>query len=289
MKKILSLLFILALFLNMIGCSSKETTNNNSLQNSQISKKELTPDEAKKQLEDKYNTPFNTKNFLTMIKSNDIDKVNLFLKAKVDPNLKDLEDKSWYGKTAIMIAAGLGYKDIVELLIKNGADINAIDDKSRNILWTVIDNDKPNMIKLLVDNKVNIEYIEPKDNANPLYYAFSYNKKVCIKALLEAGANVNVTRKDSSILQLAVFRDADSDIIKMLIDKGANINFQDSVTKYTPLHMAINLNRTETAKILIEAGTDLNIKDKNGFTPLKLAEIWDRNEIINILKSKGAK
>lgn len=289
MKKILSLLFILALFLNIIGCSSKETTNNNSLLNNQSSKKELTPDEAKKQLEDKYNTPFNTKNFLTMIKSNDIDKVNLFLKAKIDTNSKDLEDKSWYGKTALMIAAGLGYKDVVELLIKNGADVNAIDDKSRNILWTVIDSDKPDMIKLLADNKVNIEYIEPKDNANPLYYAFSYNKKECIKALLEAGANVNVIRKDSSVLQLAVFRDADSDIIKMLIDKGANINFQDSVAKYTPLHMAINLNRTEAAKILIEAGTDLNIKDKNGFTPLKLAEIWDRNEIINILKSKGAK
>lgn len=62
------------------------------------------------------------------------------------------------------------------------------------------------------------------------------------------------------------------DNIRLFIDKGANLNFQDD-NGHTPLSLAALYGRTEIIKILIDKGVDVNIKNMYGCTAL-MAMLW---------------
>ena len=65
---------------------------------------------------------------------------------------------------------------------------------------------------------------------------------------------------------------------------------QDGKDGETPLHRAITRGQTEVAKLLIESGADVNIgRKRDGRTPLAMAEGRGRDEIAQLLKAKGAK
>ncbi len=75
--------------------------------------------------------------------------------------------------------------------------------------------------------------------------------------------------------------------MQVLVDAGADINFIDGYG-YTPLHVAVNYNQSESAKRLVDLGADLAEVDKVGLTPLGLAKLYNYDEIIAILKAAGA-
>lgn len=280
---------ILILFLNVlliftfsfIGCSKSTIPS--------ISKtksiEELTPTKAKNILK-KYNIEFNVQNYFSMIKSNDIKKVKLFLKAGMNVNTKylDSSDKNNYGKNGLMVAVGLGHKDVALTLIKNGIDINAIDNNSRNALWTAVDNSKSEMIKLLADNKIDVNYIDPTQNDNILYYAVTKNNVNAVKELLNTKVNVHYLLDNFTILHCAAsYPSTDKEIFKMLKDKGVDINAKDKAGM-TPLEMAIALNRSNNVMALIELGADKTIKNNQGIDAIELAKRMGNNEIISLLE-----
>ena len=75
----------------------------------------------------------------------------------------------------------------------------------------------------------------------------------------------------------------DLNIIRLLLDKGADVNAVQERTNYTPLHFEIiKANEDEiripVVKLLLEKSADINKENKNGITPkgyleLKLEEL----------------
>ena len=59
-------------------------------------------------------------------------------------------------------------------------------------------------------------------------------------------------------------------ILKLLIEKGADVNVQTDCGK-TALHFAVSNQFTDCSRLLIDAGCDGNFQDLNGNTPLHLA------------------
>lgn len=80
----------------------------------------------------------------------------------------------------------------------------------------------------------------------------------------------------------------DTDLIRELIDKGANVNAQND-DKRTPLRMAIMNGHVDAVKLLLDKGADLNTQDKDGNTPLHQAVMEHNLEIFKFLVEKGAK
>jgi len=79
--------------------------------------------------------------------------------------------------------------------------------------------------------------------------------------------------------------ESDIKIMHALIKAGADLN---AVTEYngkTPLHYAVEGNKVEFIEILIKAGADLSIKDKEGKTPTDLAS----DEIKELIRSLSSK
>jgi ankyrin repeat protein len=71
--------------------------------------------------------------------------------------------------------------------------------------------------------------------------------------------------------------------VKKFINEGANVN--KKLNGMTPLMYAARYNKVEIIKYLLLKGADRNIKDGQGFTALKHAELSNANEAIAILKS----
>ena len=94
-----------------------------------------------------------------------------------------------------------------------------------------------------------------------------YNKNIeKINTLLESSIDINITTKEypSTVLFIACsFNDFD-DIVSFLISKGAKINIKGKDGK-TPLMLAAS-NSLESTKILLEHGADVKIKADDGMT-----------------------
>jgi ankyrin repeat protein len=61
-----------------------------------------------------------------------------------------------------------------------------------------------------------------------------------------------------------------ADIVKLLIDNGADVAAQDE-THLTPLHHAAFYGNAEAVRLLIQHGADVAVKDRSNMTPLHSA------------------
>lgn len=84
--------------------------------------------------------------------------------------------------------------------------------------------------------------------------------------------------------------DHKADFCKVLLSLGLikNINYQQIESKYTPLMIAVEYERHELIKILLEHGADTEYTTIYGNTALLLAVIYQNHEIMKILLDAGA-
>ena len=192
------------------------------------------------------------------------------------------------------------------MLIEAGADVNQKNKYGRNLLHVAVIYGNVEIVKLLIDHKVEINF---RDNRGytPLHLAAA-NSAISNAAILEEqyylgvidlliqrGAMIDVENAENyTPLQLAVIGGFDK-IAIYLIKQGANINPTHS---HSLLHDAINacyLSRKDTyiaiIKYLISLGVGINNVDGPGNTSLHLAAkklyIPGFQEVVNLLIAAG--
>ncbi|WP_342255958.1 ankyrin repeat domain-containing protein [Spiroplasma endosymbiont of Poecilobothrus nobilitatus] len=77
------------------------------------------------------------------------------------------------------------------------------------------------------------------------------------------------------------------EMVKFLIDNGADVNLQDKDGSI-PLHLTMIENNKEMVKFLIDNGADVNLQDKDGSIPLHLTMIENNKEMVKLLLDNGA-
>jgi serine/threonine protein kinase len=98
---------------------------------------------------------------------------------------------------------------------------------------------------------------------------------------LETGGDPNVFQNTNILGQTFLFDNQNQEIVKLLIEKGADVNAQDHSDETALMHT----NELKIAKLLIEKGADVNIQDANGRTALMHTI---NKEIAKLLIEKGA-
>ncbi len=76
--------------------------------------------------------------------------------------------------------------------------------------------------------------------------------------------------------------------VKQHIAAGTNINLKDALGGSSPLITACLYEKKETAKLLIEAGADINFQNNDGSTPLHVAAFFCKLEMVKLLLEKRA-
>lgn len=78
------------------------------------------------------------------------------------------------------------------------------------------------------------------------------------------------------------------DALKQHINAGTNVNEKDPFGGSSPLISAAVFDKPEMAKVLIDAGADINFQNNDGSTALHTAAFFCRLEIVKMLLDKGA-
>jgi ankyrin repeat protein len=133
-------------------------------------------------------------------------------------------------------------------------------------------------------------------NDRPLLDAIRAGHYVLVKRLLQQGANANA--RDDCGVSAVTYAAAilHPGILKELIAAGATVNVIDDFYHKPPLLWALEDNEVEQeervyeiAKLLAEAGTDVNLRGTSTQTGLIMAARKGLNKVAELLISKGAK
>lgn len=214
---------------------------------------------------------------------------------------------------AFVSAASYGDREMMEMLIKRGADITTVLDGESTIEWalensitasttSVTEKDRIDVIKYLLalGVDVNIRYNSGRDSYTPLLLAVESGLEPIVKTLVENGADPNVrwecgcAYSGMTPLMLAARRwRPETNIAKILLDNGADINTKliNSYHLYlagsTALMLSICKDKDELAEILINRNAELSMKNDKGQTALLLAAPCSDSRILKILIDKG--
>ena len=149
---------------------------------------------------------------------------------------------------------------------------------------TACKNKQKAVVKVFLNGK-KIDINEKDDNGRTaLFYACGNGDKEIVKMLLEAGANASLEdNKSISPIHQGALK-GNKDILKMLVEKGADINSADGKGR-TPLIYALMQRKTEAAFQCIELGADINIKDDEGHMPIDYAVSNGMREFVDFLST----
>jgi ankyrin repeat protein len=114
-----------------------------------------------------------------------------------------------------------------------------------------------------------------KDGFFPLGLAAFFKRPDVVKVLLENGADVRMASRPAGFTPLhsAVADDAGQvtkDLVRMLLDAGADPNAK-SASGGTPVHTAAFTGNISVLRMLLDAGGDASARDKKGHSPLDVA------------------
>ena len=191
-----------------------------------------------------------------------------------------------FGTTALMIAAVNGEKEVCQLLIDNDADINASAQSGWTALMSAAENGHKEVCELLIDNDADVNATD-KYGETVLMYAVKEGYKEVCELLIEKGAEVNVVGKDKWTALIFAAENGHKEVCELLIEKGADVNALEEDER-TVLMIAADEGYKEVCELLIEKGADINAKKQDGKTALMYAAEEDHKEVCELLIEKGA-
>lgn len=176
-----------------------------------------------------------------------------------DPGLVNAPEGRGFQFTLLHLAAEGGYREMVEFLLTQGAEINARD----------------------------------KDGDTPLHVAAFEGHLEVVELLIAQGADVNARDKFGYTPLRDPIISGHQKIVELLIAKGAEVDTPDEINTpdnkgNTLLHHAAGSGRKELVELLLAKGAEVNTRNQEGETPLLMATVSNDREVIELLVSHGA-
>ncbi|OJH31527.1 Phosphocholine transferase AnkX [Wolbachia endosymbiont of Armadillidium vulgare] len=151
--------------------------------------------------------------------------------------------------------------DVVKFLVNKGADINAKDKDSRTPLDLATRKGYLDIAGILKQVQLDRKLLTTVESGG-------FNEA---GGLIAQGANVDTKDEDGSTLLYSAAEMGDLDIIRFLLDNGANIGTKNGKYQATPLHGAVANYRLDVVRLLLSRSANVNAEDKYHWTPLHYA------------------
>lgn len=122
--------------------------------------------------------------------------------------------------------------------------------------------------------------IENNDRKTALSIACECGNICLVKTLLQYDTNI----QNSMPIHMAI-KSGDVDIIQLLLENKIQLTLTNTYGE-TPLHIACKHNRNDILKVILNhqnRNLDLEIRDKQGYTPLLTASYFDHRDCIKTL------
>jgi ankyrin repeat protein len=183
-------------------------------------------------------------------------------------------------------------------LVERGADVSVPDSFGRTALHLAVETRKTQLVQALLSRGANPnarltrglpfrrgDYVSRGGyaGATPFWYAAKAADVALMKLLIAAGADANLgTQDNTSPLMAAVgMGEADSrlppeaqvlEAVTFAIEAGSMVNAVQTRSGQSALHVAASIGRGSLIQCLVEHGAALDLADKQGRTPLAIAD-----------------
>lgn len=250
----------------------------------------------------------------------DLPALRALIRRGVDPDARGA-----FGTPALHWRVRVDDLEGAKLLLAHRADVDATTERGVTPLGLAVDNGNPGMVALLLKHGANPDLPLPTKET-PLMRAAEVGTLAVVQLLLEHGARVDARDPDFGQTPLMyAARAGHAPVVALLLARGADPNAAttvgaappfiapNSVPGYgfgvgilrggvpadrgrrepapggmTPLLYAARQDRTDVARLLIEAGANVNAKEANGIWPLLMAISNNSIQVANLLLSQGS-
>ena len=258
-------------------------------------------------------SPLYTSGLHKALVSGDVGKAEAILQA----NKQLINERDVDFAPVLVLAVKQGNLAMVEMLIRNGADVNWLPPGCMTGLIWAARNGREDMVRLLLDkgaeiNRGDTEFKTPlayakeaghsavadllvargatmQDNDSKAFFAVLGGNRAQMEAMRAEGVNINALASHGGypLICIAV-QGGHVDMAEFLIAQGADVNASHPQLGCTPLHGAAEEGKAEMAKFLLSKGAKTNATDITGATPLHRAAGSGHAEVAGVLIAGGA-
>jgi ankyrin repeat protein len=227
-----------------------------------------------------------------LIAAGDVDAVREAVQSSAGLLGRGIEHAGQGGWTPLHLAVAEGQADIVRVLVEAGADLAARTEHNRTPLHVALQH-CPRLVPLLLELGAVIDapsaaYLDdvarlteqldegavltdPRSGIDLLSWAALGGAPATAKLLLERGADA-----DGGALHAAASV-GHLDLVRMLLDAGADVDRRDPDTGRTPLHAAVTAgpgrDSPEIVRVLLAAGADVDATTNDGASALDISRV----------------
>ncbi|XP_062233714.1 probable E3 ubiquitin-protein ligase XBOS36 isoform X1 [Phragmites australis] len=200
------------------------------------------------------------------------------------------------------LAAAKGHHEIAQLLLENGADVNARNIYGQTALMQACRFGHCEVVQTLLVFRCNVSKVDSLSSRTALHLAAAGGHVKCVRLLLAAAAGDGdrfVNRAASggvTALHLAALH-GHVDCVHLLIDEHADLAAQSlpcvaspmgSIgAGSTPLHYAAAGGEVKCCQILVSRGADRTAVNCNGWLPVDVARTWGCHWLEHVLSPKS--
>ncbi len=175
----------------------------------------------------------------------------------------------------------------INSLISSGADLKQTDGRGRTALHVAAFASHDNVVTVLAQAGADPNRLQ-NDKYDIITIAAVANDADMVRTAVNAGGSAkNITSIYGGTALIAAAHLGNWESVQVLIEAGAPLDHVNNLG-WTALIEAVVLGdggarHVKTARLLVEAGADRSLTDRNGKTPLELARMFGYEEIIRVL------
>ena len=176
-------------------------------------------------------------------------------------------------------AVRLGYADAVRVLLGNGS-------AGPRLLELAVLKGQAGVVDLLVSRGADVN-ARFESGSSPLGDAALKGRNEVVTLLIEKGARVNGRDGHGATPLQDAALNGQQETVRLLLARGAEINARETETGSTALYEAAAFGRSGVVGVLLDAGADPNICNKDGISPLRAALENGNGEAAYRLRAAG--